>query len=192
MKIQLEIGRQNNADYFGVNIGDIVELEFEEYLFGVVATEIGNSNIEACKAQAVASRTYAMSRNVLLGNSISDATTTMAFRAERMDTGKYPNAYQAVAITQGEILTYDNMPIRAVYSANNGGRTTSSEERWGGIYPYLITQDDPWDAADGRMKQGHGVGMSQRGAMWAGAHNITYKDILDFYYPHTVLVKNYG
>ena len=192
MKIKVKIGRQDNADYFGVNIDDIIEIEFERYLIGVVASEIGNSNLEACKAQAVASRTYAISRNVLIGEPISDSANVMAYRATRENQNKFPNAYQAVNETQGEILTYNQKPIRAVYSANNGGHTTSSEERWGSVFPYLIAQEDPWDAADGHPKKGHGVGLSQLGAVYAGAHNIDYKTILAFYYPNTVLMKNYG
>lgn len=192
MKIKLKIGRQDNADYFGVNIDDIIEIEFERYLIGVVASEIGNSNLEACKAQAIASRTYAMSRNVLIGEPISDSANVMAYRATRENQNKFPNAYKAVNETQGKILTYNHTPIRAVYSANNGGRTTSSEERWGSVFPYLIAQDDPWDAADGHPKKGHGVGLSQLGAIYAGAHNIDYKTILTFYYPNAVLTENYG
>lgn len=192
MKIKIKIGRQDNADYFGVNLDDIVELEFEEYLIGVVASEIGNTSLEACKAQAIASRTYAMSRNVLIGEPISDSANVMAYRAIRNNKNKYPNAYEAVIDTQGEILIYNHEPIRAVYSANNGGCTTSSQERWGSIYPYLIAQDDPWDAADGKAKTGHGVGLSQRGAIYASTNGIDYKTILAFYYPNTILVKNYG
>ena len=192
MNIKLKVNRQENADYFGINIDDIIDIDFERYLIGVVASEIGNANIEACKAQAVASRTYAISRNVLIGEPISDSGNVMAYRAIREDKDKYPNVYIAVTQTQGQILTYNNTPIRAVYSANNGGQTTSSEERWGSAFPYLIQQDDPWDAADGSPKRGHGVGLSQKGAIWAGAHNINYKSILAFYYPNTVLTENYG
>lgn len=192
MKIKVRINREDNADYFGVNLDSIIDIQFEEYLIGVVATEIGNSNLEACKAQAVASRTYAISRNVLIGQPISDTGNVMAYRAIRTDKNKYPNAYQAIQSTKGQILIYDHTPIRAVYSANNGGQTTSSEERWGSTFPYLISQADPWDAADGHSKKGHGVGLSQLGAIWAGSHGQNYKDILNFYYPNTILVNNYG
>ena len=192
MKIQLKIGRQENADYFGVNLEDIVEINFQQYLIGVVASEIGNSPIEACKAQAVASRTYAMTRNIFSGQILSDSGNFMAYRASRANRNKYPNAYEGVQQTIGQILTYKGEPIRAVYSANNGGQITSSKERWGSDYPYLISKEDPWDAADGRDKKGHGVGMSQRGAIWASQHNINYKQILAFYYPNTILTKNYG
>lgn len=50
MEIKIKITRKENADYFSVAIGDIVEVELEEYVAAVVASEIGNSNIEACKA----------------------------------------------------------------------------------------------------------------------------------------------
>ena len=116
----------------------------------------------------------------------------MAYRAQRQDKSKYPNAYKGVLETQGQILTYNHQPIRAVYSSNNGGQTTSSEERWGSKFPYLISQPDPWDAADGNPKKGHGVGLSQKGAIWAGNNGFDYKDILNFYYPNTVLTNNYG
>ena len=192
MKIKLQIGRQENADYFGVNLDEIIDIEFEQFLVGVVASEISNNNIQACKAQAVAARTYLVSRNVLIGQPISDTANIVAFRANRMNRSKYPNAYSGVAQTQGEILTYNNQPIRAVYSANNGGYTTSSKERWGSDFPYLIQQYDPWDAADGNPKKGHGVGLSQYGTIYAGAHGITYKQILKFYYPNTILKNNYG
>lgn len=192
MKIKLKIGRQENADYFGVNLDEIINIEFEQFLVGVVASELSNNNIQACKAQAVAARTYLISRNVLIGQPVSDTANIVAFRANRMNKNKYPNAYFGVAQTQGEILTYNNQPIRAVYSANNGGYTTSSKERWGSEFPYLIQQYDPWDAADGNPKKGHGVGLSQYGAIYAGAHGITYKQILKFYYPNTVLKNNYG
>ena len=39
-------------------------------------------------------------------------------------------------------------------------RTVSAEERWGSKRAYLIEKDDPWDAAAGDTKTGHGVGMS--------------------------------
>ena len=45
MKIKVEITREENANYFNKNIGDIVEVEFEEYVAAVVASEIGNAHI---------------------------------------------------------------------------------------------------------------------------------------------------
>ena len=193
MKIRVKITRQENADHFGTNIGNTVEVEFEEYVAAVVASEIGNAAMEACKAQAVAARTYAVHRGVLNGKVISDSSAdAQAFRAARYDWEKYPNAVQAAEDTEGQVLVYGNDVIDAVYSAGNGGWSVSSEEQWGSYRPYLVAHPDPWDAMDGRPRSGHGVGMSQRGAMQAASNGYTYTDILAFCYPGTEIVGNYG
>lgn len=193
MNILISITRQENADYFGRQIGDTVSVPFEEYVAAVVASEIGNSHLEACKAQAVAARTFAVSRGVLRGKTISDASTTaQAYRAKRYSEKSYPNCIEAANLTAGEILTYSGSPISAVYSSSNGGRTVSSAERWGGSRAYLVAQEDPWDAAAGTGKTGHGVGMSQRGAKYAATIGVGYRDILSFYYPGTALQSAYG
>lgn len=193
MNIKVKITRQENAKYFNCELNSIIEVPFEEYVAAVVASEIGNSNLNACCAQAIAARTYAINAGVLRGKVITDdSSTAQAYRAPRYNAKLYPNCIMAANKTIGQILTYKEKPISAVYSSCNGGHTVSSKERWGGTRPYLISQDDPWDAATGKKKHGHGVGMSQVGAIWAGAHNITYIDILDFYYPNTHLCGNYG
>ena len=193
MKIRVQITRQENANYFNTEIGSIVEVEFEEYVAAVTASEIGNGQLEACKAQAVACRTFAVSRGVLSGKAISDSSSVaQAYRAKRYNEKSYPNCIKAAEATVGEILLYNGQIISAVYSSNNGGRTVSAQERWGSSRPYLIEKDDPWDAAAGESKTGHGVGMSQRGANYAAKIGKTYKEILAFYYPGTVLETNYG
>ena len=183
--MKVKITRSENAKYFNCNIGDTVEVPLEEYIAGVVGSEIGNAPVEACKAQAVAARTYAVQRGVLKGVAISDdSSTAQAYRAPR---STYSNCKKAAEETAGQILTYNDKPISAVYSACNGGRTVSSKTRWGSDFPYLIEQNDPWDAATGKAKHGHGVGMSQEGAIYAASKGINYKNILAFYYPHTIL-----
>ena len=193
MKIKVKITRQENAKYFQAKIDDVVEVNFEEYVAAVVASEIGNSNLEACKAQAIAARTYAVHAGVLNGKIISDSSSVaQAYRAQRYDMKVYPNCIKATFDTEGQILTYKNKPANTVYSSCNGGQTVSCEEKWGSMVPYLIAQRDPWDALTGMKKNGHGVGMSQVGAIFAGQKNISYIDILDFYYPNTHLATNYG
>ena len=193
MKIRVAITRQENAEYFNKQIGDIVEVEFEEYVAAVVASEIGNAPLEACKAQAVAARSFAMSRSVLYNNPISDSSAVaQAYRAKRYNEKTYPNCIRAAQETAGQALFYNLMPATTIYTASNGGRTVSCYERWHGRdYVYLISQNDPWDAAVGKLLHGTGVGMSQEGAMYAAKHGYNYKQILEFYYPHTKLVENY-
>lgn len=192
MKIKVKITRQENASYFNCNINDIVEVEFEEYVAAVVASELASGGTEALKAQAVASRTYAMSRGVLNEKVISDSSASaQAYRAPRYNK-RYQNCIDAANATAGQILWYGSGPASTVFSASNGGRTVSSQEKWGGVRAYLPAQDDPWDAAAGSSRTGHGVGMSQRGAKYASSRGFSYKDILDFYYPNTTLMGEYG
>ena len=171
LQIKLKITRQSNADYFKVNIGDVVSINLEDYITGVVASEVGNTYIEACKAQAIAARTFAWPY-VNSDKAISDdSSSAQAFRTERMRSTSYPNVNEAVDLTSGMILTYSGSPLSTCsYSASNGGKTVSSEERWGGKRAWLIAQDDPWDlAATNGKKTGHGVGMSQAGAKYAAS-----------------------
>ena len=75
MKIKVKITTNENMKYFNCTSGTIKEIELEEYIKCVVASEIGNVSINACKAQAIASRTFAVSRGVLEGKVISDSSS---------------------------------------------------------------------------------------------------------------------
>lgn len=164
-------------------------MDFEEYIFGVVASEIGNAPLEACKAQAVAARTTALP--YLSYDKLIPDTGVQAFRLDRSNANKYPNAKVAVDSTAGEILYYGGKPISPCsFSASNGGKTTSSKDRWGGHRAYLIEQEDPYDFSVTKGKKtGHGVGMSQEGAKEMARQGFTYRDILSFYYPNTEVMK---
>ena len=166
-----------------------IELDFEKYIACVVASEIGNAPIEACKAQAIAARTTAMP--YITKNQVIQDTSVQAFKPDRYDSNKYPNAAIAAEATKDQLLFYDDKIVSPCsFSASNGGRTTSSEKRWGGYRSYLIEQDDPWDFAATRGKKtGHGVGMSQKGAIYAASQGFTCEQILSFYYPGTYIHK---
>lgn len=187
MKIKVKITTSGNMKYYRCACGTIKEIELEDYIKCVVASEIGNASVEACKAQAVAARTFAVARGVLEGKVISDnASKAQAFRANRIN---YKNCNAAVEATNGEVLTYGGKYIGAYFSGSNGGRTYSCEEVWGTKRPYLIARKDEWTLASGVKKNGHGIGLSQAGCKYAGAHGIGYRDILSFYYPYTTLKK---
>lgn len=179
--MRVKITTPENMVYYSCKKDTEVEVELEDYVARVVASEIGNAPLEACKAQAIAARTFAVGRGVLKGKAISDsASTAQAFRANRTN---YTNCNKAAKATEGLVLLYNNAPISAVYCDSNGGRTYSSEEVWGGVKPYLIARADSWDTTG--VKKGHGVGLSQKGAINAANKGKTYKEILKFYYPNT-------
>jgi hypothetical protein len=182
--INVKFTRKENYEEFNCTPGRVMKVSFEDYVAAVVASEIGNSNIEACKAQAIAARTFAVNKGVLNGKTISDSSSSdQAFRITRLDDDLYPNAVRGAEMTSGKILTYNGKPIAAVYSACNGGHTVSAKERWGSERKYLPAQVDPWDNSTKRT--GHGVGMSQRGAKAMAKAGKTYEEILAFYYPGT-------
>jgi hypothetical protein len=194
-KIKVKITREENATFFKANIGDVVEIDYEEiYLRGVVGSEIGNPHIEAAKAQAICARTYSL--KAFLNNvPISDSSSVaQAFRAPRAVSSAYANAHAGVDATKGVVVCYKGTPISScVYTDSNGGRTVSSKERWGSDRPYLIAQDDPWDAVtSGGIKRGHGCGMSQHGIKYAASIGVKYPEMLAFYYPGTEIISNYG
>ena len=189
--IKVKLTKSVNANFYTVPVGDVVEISLREYLHGVVASEMGVAPREACRAQAIASRTLVW-QNVFSGEPVSDSSSSVqCFNVNRAYSAAYAVAHQAVDDTEDMILCYNGKPLSPCsFSASNGGRTTSSESRWGGARPYLIEQDDPWDfAATNGKKTGHGVGMSQLGAKYAAKTGIGYQQILSFYYPGSVLTK---
>ena len=182
MMIKVKITTNENMKFYGCDKGTIKEIELEDYVKCAVAGEIGNAPDEALKAQAIASRTYACAQGVLDGKVISDsASKAQAFRAPRYD---YKRCNAATLATEGMVLTYGGKYASTYFCHSNGGKTYSSEEVWGGKRNYLVSRKDPWTT---EKKNGHGVGMSQVGAIAAAKQGISYKEILSFYYPYTTL-----
>lgn len=185
MKIKVKITTSENMRFYGCASGTVKEIELEDYIKCVVASEIGNASIEACKAQAIASRTFAVSRGVLDGKVISDTSAkAQAFRAHR---NNYKHCNAAVEATKGMVLTYGGKYCNTYFCHSNGGRTYSCEEVWGSKRNYLIARKDEWTTAIDVKKSGHGIGLSQVGAKYAAEHDVGYKDILSFYYPYTTI-----
>ena len=186
MKIKLKLTKEININYYK---SSLVEIDIEEYLKGVVSSEIGNASLEACKAQAVSARTFAFIK-VSKGQQITDnPSKDQDFRVSRISSS-YANALQAVEETKGQILYYQNKLINSCpYSNSNGGRIRSSKEVWGGDRAWLQSKIDPYDNGSGN---GHGVGMSQIGAKEMAKQGFNYKQILAFYYPGTTIMFDYG
>ena len=183
MKINVKLTRSENISYYHKNQ---IEIDIEEYLKGVVPSEIGNAALEACKAQAVAARTFALNKFKKQGYITDKSSIDQAFRTSRF-AESYSRAHQGVMDTAGEVLYYKGALVTGAYFCHsNGGRTHSSKEVWGGNRPYLIARTDPWDKG---TKSGHGIGLSQTGAKAAAAAGKSYKEILSFYYPGTEITK---
>jgi stage II sporulation protein D len=115
----------------------INELPLEEYIKDVVAAEVSPDwDMEALKAQAVISRTYAVYQRRGNGNSFYDIASSVLHQSYK---GKKPDARisYAVETTSGELLTFEERPIEAFYHSTCGGKTENSGDVFGKSYPYL-------------------------------------------------------
>ncbi len=180
MKIKLRLNRDENINHYD---SDEIQIDLEKYVAISVATETGNAPVQACAAHAVAIRTnaYYLATH---SKTISD-TSPQAFRVSR-DTSAYQNAREGTALTEGLVLYYGkSIAYPASFSANNGGVTTSSKERWGSARGWLI--GGIIDAYDSGSKRGHGVGMSTVSARARANAGHTYQQILAFFYHDTYL-----
>ena len=123
----------NDSSLTAVNI-----VGLEEYLYGVVPAEMPQSyEKEALKAQAVAARTYAMTKlgaHTGSGYQLCDTTACQVYNGY---SGEADSTTEAVDATAGEIACYDGKPIEAVFSASSGGYTENSENVWYAAVPYL-------------------------------------------------------
>ncbi len=115
----------------------INELPIEDYIKSVVSAEIGtNWDMEALKAQAVISRTYALYQKGMNNNPNFDLTSSVLHQVYRGSNVDARIAY-AVMHTGGEVLTYNGGLIEALYHSTCGGTTEDVEEVFGKKYPYL-------------------------------------------------------
>ncbi|MEL7140643.1 MAG: SpoIID/LytB domain-containing protein [Cyanobacteria bacterium J06643_4] len=131
----------------------INQVPIEQYLRGVVPHEIGPSAPRnAIEAQAILARTYAL-RN-LRRFEIDDyelcADTQCQVYFGIADTD--PGSDAAIAATAGQVLTYNDELVDALYSSTTGGITARFTDVWNGEdRPYLTPVIDSlrtrWDLA---------------------------------------------
>lgn len=113
-------------------------LPIEQYLYGVIAREMSPDwPSEAVKAQAVAARTYALyslNKHKDDGYDVCSSTDCQVYGGRDSEA---PGAIQAVSATYGQTMFYKDKLIPAYFHSSSGGYTESSENVWGGAYPYL-------------------------------------------------------
>lgn len=108
--------------------------------------------MEALKAQAVAARTYAwyvIFNQNHPGYDICATVACQVFHGRKpVEEPQGDRWVQAVAETEGQVLTYDGEPILARYFSTSGGHTRNNEDVFPseGAYPYLKGVPDPEDA----------------------------------------------
>jgi SpoIID/LytB domain protein len=122
------------------------QVPVETYLRGVVPHEIGPQAPEtAVQAQAILARTYAL-RNLrrFKIDGYEMCATTQCQVYEGLN-GSTDIADRAIAATTGQVLTFGNQLIDALYSSTTGGVTAAFEDVWEGTpRPYLQAKIDAY------------------------------------------------
>jgi stage II sporulation protein D len=145
----------NRRPYYGVLIfgfrsnGSLMvinRLNLDTYLDGVLTPELGErtaEEFEAVKAQAVASRTYALAHLGQYPNAPYDLRADVGDQIYVGASQQRDWVDRAVDATRGEVLTYDGHMIDAYYHSTCGGATDAIEDIWfKAPKPYLVSVDD--------------------------------------------------
>ncbi|MBV8882607.1 MAG: SpoIID/LytB domain-containing protein [Chroococcidiopsidaceae cyanobacterium CP_BM_RX_35] len=116
------------------------DVPLETYLRGVVPNEIeaSNSPEAALEAQSIIARTYALRnlrRFAVDGYELCASIDCQVYLGLTVTDAK---ADRAITRTRGQVLTYHNQLVDAVYSSTTGGVTAAFNDVWNGAErPYL-------------------------------------------------------
>jgi SpoIID/LytB domain protein len=117
--------------------GKVQSIALETYVRGVVSAEVSASwPLAALEAQAVASRTYALTAHA--GGAKFDVYSDTRSQVYRGVAAQTPQTNAAVAATAGQIVTYQGNAVATYFFASSGGRTENVEDSFLGATP------EPW------------------------------------------------
>jgi len=122
------------------NINVINVIKIESYLSSVVGSEMPHTwPLEALKAQAVASRTYALKQK---SKGFYDINATINNQVYLGIESITPRTLMATNETRSLVLVYKNKLISSPFHSSSGGMTESSKEVWNNYFPYLESVKD--------------------------------------------------
>ena len=121
-------------------------LSVDNYVKGVIPNESPPSwPMEELKAQAVASRSFALTGQVEGdGYDLYSDTRSQVYKGLESE---YTTSDQAEEETAGQVLMYEGQIAETLFSACSGGKTESNENVFGAAIPYLVGVPDPYDEA---------------------------------------------
>lgn len=113
-------------------------LSMDHYLAGLLNKEMSPSwPLEALKAQAVASRTYALYQKTQNRTRPFDVDSTTIDQVYEGSDSETVRSHLAVQMTAQTALTWQGEPIKAFYHADCGGRTEVPQDVWGSDFAYF-------------------------------------------------------
>lgn len=147
-------GQEPSLTVYIVDEGKKKEMQFEDYVAGVVAGEIMTDwPKEVLKAQAIIARTFVLQFIDENGASRYENAhiSTDIEEAQAWDQEAVNDAVRAaVEETRGQVIVYDGKYIHAWFHSNAGGKTATAVEGLhfkGGNLPYITPVDSPDDEA---------------------------------------------
>lgn len=146
--------------------GEVREIDFCEYLKGVVSAEMPASfHEEALKAQAIAARSYILAR---MQGYMRDGAPSEHNGAMTCDDPAHCKAWTSTEKlkeqwgdsfdfywdkisscteqTKGIVMTYDGALVNAVFHSTSSGFTENAKDVWGGDVPYLVSVKSEGDS----------------------------------------------
>ncbi|MGN6372721.1 MAG: SpoIID/LytB domain-containing protein [Solirubrobacteraceae bacterium] len=126
--------------------GKVRRVPLERYVQGVVAAEVSADwPMAALEAQAVASRTYALTAHA--GGAKFDVYSDTRSQMYLGKAAETPRTNAAVQATAGQIVTYGGKPAITYFFASSGGHTESAQDAFPGSAPepWLVGVADPYD-----------------------------------------------
>ncbi len=179
-----------NLDHqiFVVNI-----LGIENYLTSVVGSEMPHIwPLEALKAQAIASRTYALKK---VGNSMYDIDSTQKDQVYNGLESKTFKTNRAVKQTRSLVITHNNKLINALFHSSSGGMTENSEDVWKNKYSYLKSVRD-FDQNNPKLYWKKYFSTKKLESLFPDIGGVKDSEILDFSKTGRIknikLIGNYG
>lgn len=131
--------------------GNVNYINMDDYLLGVVAGEMpANFEMEALKAQAVASRTFVYNRNLSVDNTTNSQVYLGIDKMKENWGNKFDDYYQKIATaikeTNNEVMKYQGDYISALFFSSSNGYTENVEDYFeSSPLPYLRSVDSHWD-----------------------------------------------
>lgn len=148
------------------SIGKTESVAFEDYVKGVVASEMPSTfEKEALKAQAVAARTYSLSKYLRAKKSgnpaahpkapVCDTVHCQVFQGEKnlkkvkgskWMKSDWKKISAAVEDTRGQLMYYNGKLVeQALFHSSSGGKTENCEDVFSAAVPYLVSVESPYE-----------------------------------------------
>lgn len=159
------VSDQYNIKVYNTTTKEIMELDFETYLQGVLYGQMNpESPKEALKAQAVATRSFLLDKIQTFAQDVNiqehqgadlctDPNHCLAWTSEETAKKNWGEKYtqfadaisQAVEETHGEYMMYKDQIVKGYSFAISNGKTEDVDEIWNTELPYLKSVDSQGD-----------------------------------------------